>query len=257
MPAPEVNSTGMAVLAALSDGRPATTLDLRDRLAWETDKFRRFNLPQRLRMLRARGLVERVSVTLAADDRTEEESAHRITGDGRRAWEEARDFYLFMIDRFTPKPGDPPPAGPAVLGVRPAGEPSRPPRDRRATPEELDRVAPLVPPATAAAFRVTAAGLIHPDRLGRLLVGDAAADGSAIEVDGCTLPVPPELRPAVVAAVGGRAAGPLFPRPGGRTWNLDSITGAFRRVRGKAGLPADRVIVGRRRTSHGPSFRAE
>lgn len=243
---PEIEGAMFLAACGLLPG-PATGGELAARLDWETGEA---NLDRALGKLRGRRLVESGEMKRRGPDgEVATAYVHRLTELGARAVTETINNYVFAAKKFLEAPpgGD----GFEALDFKPADPPARPHRDVHPEPDELDLLLSHAAPELAAPCRLVLAGVLKAEEIGLLAVADFDRRGGFLRLPSRVVPLPDELRRVVEAAVGGREAGPLFPRPRGDVWTRGALTAAFRHARKKASLPPDMVLIGRHKNHLG------
>lgn len=200
------------------------------------------------------GWIERgrFEQTLERNGRTvrQPRSCYRITEAGRRVWNETAEFWLFTINQAAEKERGRKKAPRPQREFRPAPLQYRPRRsDRLPNAEEADRLLRPAPLGFALLCRALWTGIFSFRELAPLRVADVDLAAGTINVSlrgrRSRIPIAPELRPLIEAAIGDRETGPVFCNRRGGEWKESRLLNVFQQLRQAAGLPGEIAVRGR------------
>jgi DNA-binding MarR family transcriptional regulator len=242
MQAVDLRRNEFLFLSALLDGRPRTIEEIAAFAGW---KLCQPHVAKFVRQHSRYGWIERGRFHQATRCR----SAYRITPSGKRAWKEEADWWLHNVAKATKKKGGrlEPKRDFKIVPLRIEQRRS----DRPPTAEEAERLLSRAPREFALLCRALWLRVFTFRELAALRVEDVSLAAGTVHVPlngrRRRMPLAPELKPIVKAAIGDRETGLVFHNQLGRAWQSQRVSLVFAHLRRAGGLPREIALRGRTR----------
>jgi integrase len=242
---PDVTALQFAALSELLDGQ----VHRNSSLARSVGNHRPESFVLVLKALERRGLLERVRWAAVCGARPAG-TGYRVTAQGRRAWAETLDYFLFFAKRSGDR-GSLSTRAPRLKAIASAPFPaSASAPERRPNGAEVQAIAAAASRELACLLSAMECGVLDFAELIRMRIEDIDfAEGTARVGRGPrrtrAVELGAELLKAAKESTGSRAAGSVFVNHYGQPWTRSSAAHAFCKARAAAGVDRRAKLLGR------------